>query len=261
MNNTEKNYTTNKTLEDYIRSNIDVHMKYLLFLNSFKDISNKGFIYIAPILDNITNELYTSFVIDSMPDDTIEVNKEVVNKISELFDKYDIPEVKKYIGYEINEKDIIKLSLATFIRKQIQSLSTNIDEIEHIDSNQIKVIIDSLEYMKHIKIKANIKVNGFSNELIGYYLEELKIEKNESSSIDSYMYQTLYNFNIISIMMKKLACPINENEINYLSQELYENSIIKSSSSITNLINILGNNLEHIKNKTQSYTLNLEKKD
>lgn len=256
MENTNTNYTTNKTLMDYLNANIDVHINYLLFLNSFKSLSqDKGFMEIAPIIESIREKLYQAFDYDLIPDDTRKVNYLITKKLGEYLDKANLSEIKKYIGTDITEEDIINLSTVIFLRKSI----ANNYLIDEVNKPETKIISSTLNKMVNRIPSTDITINGYSFELASYFLESLKIKAEKNQSIVSYIYDFISDTSLINSMIKRLDSILSTSiESDFLKRELFASLCLISNYSLANLVDELNNNLKIISQK-ENKDLTLEK--
>lgn len=244
MENTETNYTTNKTLMDYYKVNIDVHIDYLLFLNSFKGISNKSFMELAPIIESIRGKLYQAFAYDLIPDDTSHVNRMITKKLESLLDEVGLSETKDYIGEGLKEEDIINLSTAIFLKRNILEIPKANAEVTREEE---KVITSTLEKMINTIPTSDIKINGYSFELASFFLESLRIKALEGKSIISYIYDYICNVNIINNMVSRIEPRAHVScESEFLLKELYQNLSITSIFSLANLVDELNSNLLYL---------------
>lgn len=164
MENTETNYTTNKTLMNYLKANIDVHINYLLFLNSFTSISNRGFMEIAPIIESLRDKMYQAFPNDLIPDDTVKVNLMVETKLASMLDEIGLSEIKDYIGFNLKKEDIINLTTSIFLRNSLIGLPS----IKGICEEEI-IIANTLADMTRRIPKTSIEISGYSFELASFF--------------------------------------------------------------------------------------------
>lgn len=257
MEDTETNYTTNKTLMDYFKANIDVHINYLLFLNSFKGVSkNKGFMEMAPLIESLREKLYQSFAYDLIPDDTKKVNIMITKKLEELLDEINLSEVKEFIGLDIHEEDIVNLSTSLFLRRSINALpSIN----EENNSTEEKVISSTLSKMQSTTPTTDMDINGYSFELVSYFIESLRIKAEKNKSLLSYIYDFLSDAFIINSMATRVDANAHIScESDFLRKGLVESLIITSNFSLANLVDELNYNVKAI-SKKENKELTLEK--
>lgn len=259
MENTITNYTTNRTLMAYYKSNIDVQINWLLFLNSFKSISNKkSFMEVAPILEEIRIKAYTAFEDDLVPDNTKQVNNQIKNMIGKLLDEYGVSDAKTHIEENITEQDIINLSTATFIRQEVSSLK--IDEFtKYEDYKFISLIVKNL---KNEKIKTSIVANGISKELLEYYLESLRISSSEDYSLQNYIYTVLELVKGIELMSNKILednGKIISANSRFIINELIDNSFVISNYSLSTIFEQINEVLEKIATLSEEDKISLKK--
>lgn len=257
MENTETNYTTNKTLMDYFKANIDVHINYLLFLNSFKGISkNKGFMELAPLIESLRGKLYQAFADDLIPDETKKVNIMITRKLEEFLDELDLSEVKEFIGLHLSEEDIINLSTTLFLRRSIFSSPSLNGEM---NSTEEKVISSTLNKMKTTIPATEIDINGYSFELVSYFISSLQMKAEKNQSLLSYIYDFLNDTSIINTMATRMNPNAHVSlESDFLKEGLFQSLIITSNYSLANLVDELNNNLKVISRK-ENKELTLEK--
>lgn len=257
MENTDTNYTTNKTLMDYFKANIDVHINYLLYLNSFKGVSrNKGFMELAPLIESLRGKLYQAFAYNSIPDGTKQVNMMLTKKIGELLDEVNLSEVKEYIGLDLKEDDIINLSTTLFLKRSISSFRPINQEETSVEENVISATLDKM--IKNFPT-ADININGYSFELISYFIESLQIRAEKNKSLIEYIYDFICHANLIGSMAKRLDANTPAScESDFLRKELFESLYITSSYSLANLVDELNYNLKTI-GKRENKDLTLEK--
>lgn len=265
MENTETNYTTNRTLMAYYKSNIDVQINWLLFLNSFKSISNKkSFMEVAPILEEIRNRLYTSFEFNLIPDNMVHINTEIKNVIGELFDEYDISDAKEYIEKDLFIKDIINLSTAIFIRQELANLK--IDELMiqgiKIPSEEVRFILESLKQIKYEKVTTSTNIEGYSKELLKYYFESLKISSDDTVTLQNYIYTVLELIKGIDFMYARLVDNKNTGislNVNFLLKSFWENMYLTSNFSLASIFDELNELLENIMTLIKEDKITLKK--
>lgn len=256
MENTNTDYTTKKTLMDYVKANIDVHINYLLFLNSFKGISpSKGFMTIAPIIEGLREKLYEAFADDLIPDDTSQVNMMITNKLGELLDEANLGEVKEFIGINLSEEDIINLSTSIFLRNSL----ANIPSIEVGNETETKIISSTLKNMGSNIPASEIAINGYSFELASYFLESLRIKAEKNQSIITYIYSFICDADIINTMARRLGANYRfSSAFDYLKNAIFQSTYITSNYNLANLIDELTFNTNYL-TKKENKNLTLEK--
>lgn len=240
MENTEINYTTNKTLMDYYNSFVDVHINYLLFLNSFESISNRGFMELAPILESLKKEMHETFSFDLIPETTIDINKLVVARLSRKLEEKGLSEVKEYIGYKLNIEDIINLATTLLLRNSIISIPSI-----NSDNKEAKIITNTVESMQKRIPSTSLNIGDYSFDLIGYFLESLRIKANNDKSLVSYIYNYISDVAFINGMINRNCDQIDLNsECNYLRDDLFNNLYLSNTYHITNLVDGLNEKIK-----------------
>lgn len=172
---------------NYYKMNVDIHINWLLFLNSFRSISNKVFLEVASKLEMIRQMLYASPNILSY--DTREINAIIVNDICNLLVKNGLEETTSYVGSYLSEEDFLKYTQATYIRKRILE-----------SSDFFKNDYYFYDILRKINMEDNLEIGDFSSNLLSYFLESIRIKMNSKVSISEYnaiittLLQSLYKY-------------------------------------------------------------------
>lgn len=190
------------SLKKYYNYNIDTYINWILFINSFKDVSSVGIFGTAPIIENIRNKAYAS--VDSLEVNPYIVAHDIRSIIKELLIEYNLEELVKYLD-SLEEDKVIEYTISNYIRNIILSL----------EYNSYSTIL------KRIELKDDYVPYEITDDLAEYYLETLRIKKEDNSDIREYILSTL---SILATMLKiekrddiylemiKMIVTITENE-------------------------------------------------
>ena len=255
MENTITNYTTNKTLMEFYKSNIDFHIDYLLFLNTVGKISNQDFLAVAPILERIREKLYTSFGDVIIFNDIIVLNKQVMQKLRELLEKENLEELTEYVGSNIEIKDIGNFTAALTLKRELS-------KIENINNATKEGLIANsmITQMKELRIAGNIQIKDINESLIECFYQSLGIKYDKSDCIERYIYQILTYSKILLTMINKINNVDYDSEnIDYLLNEFNQDLSTKSPISICNMIDEIKDNIKQINSCLEASKLRLEK--
>lgn len=190
------------SLKKYYNYNIDTYINWILFINSFKDVSSVGIFGTAPIIENIRNKAYES--VDSLEVNPYIIAHDIRSIIKELLIEYNLEELVKYLD-SLEEDKVIEYTISNYIRNIILSL----------EYNSYSTIL------KRIELKDDYVPYEITDDLAEYYLETLRIKKEDNSDIREYILSTL---SILATMLKiekrddiylemiKMIVTITENE-------------------------------------------------
>lgn len=209
----------NTILENYYKKVIDTYIKWLLFLNSFGEISDKNFLEVAPCLIKIKNEVQNDVLNENLSGDFNEVNLFVVNKISSYLIQYGLTSYVNHLTSYLSDRKINNLATADFIRSEI------LINADYVDSEVVSVVREG-------RITDNLKIEGYSSDYVSYYLESIKVSYNEEKSVENYLFDTLIKIEQVLITngkSKEYISNVIEDFIKNLSitnVELFLNEII-----------------------------------
>lgn len=207
-------------LIDYYKKNIDVHINWLLFLNSFSSITTKGFLTAAPIIESVRKDAYIR--VNPVNTDTRLINYDVVELITEIIKEKGLEEVIPYIGKDIEEKDILNMTSATYIRSNILRRTSENPALSYFENT-----------LRGINMVHSIKINGYSEELLNYYLESLRIKGSKNAKIEHYLIVTITILETINRLSSEEEFELDKNLLN----EVTTTSMISDVSSLISLFN------------------------
>lgn len=243
MEKQELKKTTN-TLYYYYKSNVDVHIDYLLALNYFRSISQTGCMSLAPILESIRAELYKK--VEDYQNTHIyaaTINKLIIIELSLMLSSKGLDEVIDYIGYNMSEKEMILISISCMLNKELKSIP------KMNSSNQIELTVDAmLEDASKKSIVSNMRPDDVSVACVDDYLNRLRIRYDENIPLIKYVYEVI---SILKSVTELLArdVDINISAINKVYQEFSENLVVSDIESLANSIDIIIGSITKINEK------------
>lgn len=255
MENTEINETSN-TLVEYYKSNIDVHIDYLLTLNNYQQISHLSYLDLAPVLESVREEMYikvSEYTKTHVYADTI--NKLLVIDLSLILTAKGLEELIDYLGYNLCEQDRQLLTVANALNKAI----TNLPEVT--GNTMIELTITSLiDDIKKLRPFSNLEIEGVPETFIYEYLRELGITYDKTCPLLKYVYDSISRLRSITIMLNHLNyTEVDDEYIEGLNNQFNRDLNISNVESLTKAIDIIIDNINRINKKNNKIRNNMLK--
>lgn len=237
-----KNITN--TLYCYYKSNIDVHIDYLLALNNFRSISHISYMNLAPILESIRSELYKK--VEDYPNTHVyaeSINKIIIIELSLMLATKGLDDVIDYIAYNMSEKDTILLSISCMLNRVLK----NTPKVKN--NNPVELTIESmLDDLKKKRVSSNLRLDDVSFACIDDYLNRLRISYDENIPLIKYVYEVISILKSATILLDH-DDSTNTSTINKVYQELSEYLTIKDIESLASSIDIIMGSITKINEK------------
>lgn len=175
----------------YYETNVDVQINWLKFLNSFKSISKRGYLDLAPILERVGNELKENEEF-KLPVFVSSADIYTRKKLKKSLDKNDIPEVKEYVNEGITLEStydlIVGLFIRKFIRRNKETIESLISYYESSKRTQDWFLKNLLEMLITTKLSTDIQVDNELNPFIDYFASSCQIDLKETTTAKSYVH-------------------------------------------------------------------------
>lgn len=254
METTEKNNTANKTLVEYYKASIDVHVNYLLMLNTCKKISGIGYLELAPLIESIRTELYERVEKYKIFPDVVSINDFIESEIAKMLKSMGIEKACKYIGYNLDTPDMTNLTVAVMLRKKIFELVT----LEDTDEAS-RVVSLGIADLKESVPTSNLKVEGVNSYEIASFLASNKVRYDEEGSIIKYIYDALVSFSQIIDMLnysaKILESSISREKIDNLLENMQAHLNPVNAEYLCDVIDSINNEIKRRKTKKEGANL------
>lgn len=250
------NLTTAKTLLEYYKANIDVHINYLLTLNKYMSISKVGYFELAPILESIRTELYSK--VETYPnksENTSTINKIIIIELSLMLVNKGVDDVIDYVSYNLSEARIILLSIAKFLNKSVKAI------LDLSGENDLTVTMNSLlTDMKRKAPASNLSIDGLPSSCIEEFLRSIKVGYKKDTTIIKYLYDMISHLKILTRLSSNYVdYPVILENIDNIYKEFSDRLIILDITTLAESIDILSSAVEKINKKPVEKQLQYDK--
>lgn len=263
MNATEN--TTKKYITEYYKTTIDVITSWLLFQNSFEQLSTKSFLVVAPMLEATKHQIYEeleNLTIMKTSQFSISKIKDIIkNLMEERLRKNGLEELiinqKK-----ISEEKIIELSTALYIKRCLFDTLKDIEFIDEINpkDDNVKFLLTYLKELKKLRLQNGMEHKEYSEPTIRFYIESLGIEYNKDTTSYAYSYKVLFYIKKCEHLIGEILKSYDyENEyedtsedIEILSNEIDDYMKVDSLWSLIITFHIFNHHLKTLKEKVKT---------
>lgn len=260
--NTTKN-TTQKYILGFYKTSVDVMIEWLLFQNSFDNITEKSFLDVAPLIESIRYKTYENLeelVLNKTSLFSISKIKDIViTKIKENLTAYGLDDLV-ICTKNIDEDKYIELTTAVYIKRCLYDTLKEIEFIGNINpmDDNIRFLNTYIKELKLLKVSSNMEHKKYSETLMSYYIKSLRIDYNEETTSFSFIYKVLF-------YIKKIEHLINEvlksfdyegtyeditEDIEIITSEIDDYMKVDSLWSLIIIFHIFNHHLEILKEKT-----------
>lgn len=201
--------TTEITL--YKKTLLDILYKYMEFILSFDNTTNRGYMDMIPDLEHIYHSLekkLDKIDLSLNPLDDIDKMAKIIE--DELADN-NLEDIKN-ITNGLNKIDIVNLFLALFLKNYKNSISANLDKLERYLGSMATPTAKFLNLLvnkfKNEALSTSIVSSEANSHLMEYYAVSLRVQYGEEAS------DKMYTFMMLSLITK-----INE-VLNTMIQEM-----------------------------------------
>lgn len=253
---TEKN--TKTFYYNYLKTNINVYIAWLQFLNSFEKISKKSYLIVAPKLDSVYNKTKiaaTNYVGNhSLETSTEQANECVIDLLSDTLISSELSEIIPYMTSHLDITDITTITTAKYIRQEVLAQSQKVDMIsEYLTDNptsKAKMLISTMH-----ELQKRLVTLSFNSEYLTIYKEffanSLACSYKNNGSTEKYIYNSLQDIDTICWLISSISGCFTEeyesvhHEVATLLDDLRRNMYITNLESLVTVFS----NFAYIMNK------------
>lgn len=224
---------------EYYKMNIDIQIKWLAFLSSFKDIKGINYMEVIPKLENVKKKTYVCFANKAMLHNTKLVNIEIEKKLSSVLNSEDLSELSHYIGESLDSVQLNELVTSLFVRNQIQKHSARLfaisEYLEDNDDREIKFLRSAINRLLVEAPSTSMRFPGIRDTMTEFFAASLPINYDPSSTVTYYLYLVLMLLERVdAILCKTINASDNiTNDINVLLDELKTLGRIQAGEILT----------------------------
>lgn len=187
--------STKKHFYEYLKTNLDVVMKWVEFQNSFGKIPNTSSFSFEPELYQMRTEILTELeeiTIDHKGLNTTTVKQLVVSLfLSKLIEK-GYPQVAPYVT-NLDEEKVIELTTALYTRRSILASLTRMEDIKLENTDTTNRLYNTyLHKLRWLRLSTSLSHTDYSDNLLSVYMEFLPIEQDNEKSSLSYISEALF---------------------------------------------------------------------